>query len=91
MKTTRITPETKAIADAHLKAIAEGKFDDPTVSTKEEFIAQLRAGKTFSVAVKKIEIHFMSITTIAMNEIIKHQSNTYKKMIYKGFKSILQS
>jgi len=86
----RITKETKAIADAHIQARINGVFDDPQVNTKDELIAQLRAGKTFSVLMDKIEIKYTSITSIILSRQLFHQSQNYTKGIYKGFKIILQ-
>lgn len=87
----RITKQTKAIADAHIQARLNGVFDDPQVNTKEELIEQLRAGKTFSELMDRIEIKYTSITSIILSRQLFHQSQNYKKGIYKGFKTILQS
>lgn len=83
----RITPEVKAIADAHLKAMAEGKFDDPIVRTKEELIEALKQGKTFSKIVDEIEARYISIGSSIISR-LGLQSESYKKGIYKGFKQL---
>lgn len=87
----RITKQTKAIADAHIQARLNGAFDDPHVTTKEQLIEQLLAGKTFSELMDRIEIKYTSITSIILSRQLFHQSQNYKKGIYKGFKTILQS
>lgn len=83
----RITPEVKAIADAHLKAIADGKFDDPMVSSKEELIDALKQGKTFSELVSQIEARFISVGSSVFSR-FGYQSESYRKGIYKGFKHL---
>lgn len=86
----RITPETKAIADAHIAAKQSGSFDDPEINSVEELIEKLRQGKTFSAVLRKIEARYISITSIMMSEVLSHTSETYKKGVYKGFKILLQ-
>lgn len=83
----RITPEVKAIADAHLKAIADGNFDDPIVRTKEELIDALKQGKTFSKLVDQFEARYISIGSSIISR-LGVQSDNYKKGIYKGFKHL---
>ena len=84
----RITPEIKAIADAHLKAIADGKFDNPVIHSKEELMEALKQGKTFSEVVNQIEVRFMSIGSTMFSRMLGHQSQSYRNGIYKGFKQI---
>lgn len=83
----RITPEIKAIADAHIKAIAESKFDDPVVSSKEELIEALKQGKTFSELINQIETRFISVGSCVLSR-FGHQSDSYRNGIYKGFKQL---
>ena len=85
----RITKQTKAIADAHLAAKVAGKFDDPKVTTRNEVIAALRDGKTFSDVLHQIELWFMPVDTIVLSELFGSQSSTYKAAVYKGFKALL--
>lgn len=89
----RISKEVKAIADAHLIAKAEGKFDDVIVRDKSELLEALWSGKTFSHLMLEIEIRFCSVTSVALTIISdgKYQSNSYKANIYKGFKKLLQT
>jgi hypothetical protein len=86
----RITKETKAIADAHIAAKKAGKFDNPASTTKEEVIAALRAGKTFSEVMRQIEIRFCSVTSLIMASALDHETQAYRNQVYKGFKTILQ-
>jgi hypothetical protein len=85
----RISPQTKAIADAHIKARLNSSFDDPQVTTKEEMIDALLQGKTFSALLDTIEMRFTSITSILLSRSLFHQSDNYKSGVYKGFKILL--
>ena len=85
----RITPQIKSIADAHIEAKKTGNFDNPIVYSKEQLLSELRAGKTFSLVVKEIEIRYISITSNLMSSQLGHVSDAYMKGIYKGFKALL--
>jgi hypothetical protein len=88
----RITPQAKAIADAHMKARSEGKFDDIVVQSKAQLIEALWSGRTFSALMDEIEWRYCNITSLMLNEMSKgtYQSNSYKSNVYKGFKNLLQ-
>jgi hypothetical protein len=85
----RITPQIKAIADAHIQAKSTGTWDNPSVTTKEEVLSLLRDGKTFSEVLRQIEIRYVSITSNLMSSQLGYVSDAYKKGVYKGFKVIL--
>lgn len=85
----RISKETKAIADAHIQARLTGNFDDPKVTTRDEIIAALKEGKTFSQLLDEIEMRFTSITSILLSRQLFHQSNNYRSGVYKGFKILI--
>lgn len=85
----RITKGIKAIADAHLQAKLTDVWDNPKVSTREEVIQHLRGGKTFSDVLHQIEIRFVTITSLAYDRIFEHQTQAYKKAVYKGFNTLL--
>jgi hypothetical protein len=87
----RISPKTKAIADAHIKARLEGNFDDPKVTTKQEMFDAILEGKTFSGLLDEIEVRFTSITSIILSRKLFHQSKNYKSGVYKGFKILLDN
>lgn len=84
----RITPELKAIADAHIEARKNNSFYDPYVETAKEVFAQLKEGKTFSALMEDIEIRFVSVTSNIYARMLDHYSESYKKGIYKGFKTL---
>jgi hypothetical protein len=85
----RITPQIKAIADAHIQAKFTGEWDNPNANTKEEVLSLLRGGKTFAEVLKQIEIRHVSITSNLMSSQLGFTSEAYKKGVYKGFKVIL--
>ena len=85
----RITKEIKTIANNHLQAKLEGKFDNPAVSTKQEIIEAIKEGKTFSALLDEIETRFVSITSIMMQRHFDHVTESYKRGIYKGFNILL--
>lgn len=85
----RITPQAKAIADAHIRAKQTGQFDNLPVTTKEEVMQALRDGKTFSEVLNQIEMRYCSITSLLMSSHFDYTSQSYKASIYKGFKSLL--
>ncbi len=85
----RISKQAKAIADRHLEALKTGNFDDPVVHTKQEVIDALRAGKTLSGVIDQIETEFISVGSIMISKIFKHESKSYRAGIYKGFKILI--
>ena len=85
----RITPQIKAIADAHIQAKLTGKWDNPNANTKGEVLSLLRDGKTFAEVLRQIEIRYVSITSNLMSSQLGYVSDAYKKGVYKGFKVIL--
>jgi hypothetical protein len=87
----KITNETKMIADAHLLAKETGLFTDPVISNRDELIQALKQGQTFSKLMNEIEIRFVSVTSLIVALNLKHNTEAYKKGIYKGFKTLLQN
>lgn len=88
----RITPQVKAIADAHMRARSEGKFDNIVVRSKAELIEALWSGRTFSALMDEIEWRYCNVTSLALVELSNgtYQSKSYKANVYKGFKNLLQ-
>ena len=88
----RITPQIKAIADAHLEEKKRGHYDNPKVYSNNEVLDKMLEGYTFSKVVDEIEIRYMSITTQLMGAtIFGHISDGYKRDFYKGFKEIFSN
>lgn len=87
----RITPEVKAIADAHIEARRTGSFDNPECSTKEELLTLLQEGKTFQKLLEEIEIRYCTVTSILAGSMLSHTTGTYKTGIYRGFKEMFNS
>jgi hypothetical protein len=87
----RITKEIKAVADAHIKASLENNFTHANdgvlaVSSYTELIDNLVKGETYAYLVDEIEIKFVSVTSLIYHRTFEHQTETYKKAMYKGFK-----
>lgn len=90
----RITPQIKAIAEAHIQAELTGKFDDPKASTMEEVVALMKEGKTFSIVMEQVVIRFVPTTSIVIMKLCGNGdpngiTNAYRQGVYKGFKAIL--
>jgi hypothetical protein len=93
MTKSRITAQTKEIADAHIKALESGVFKDTEIKDKAELLEAMRQGYTFYEVLHQIEIRYASTTSIMINRmgLSRHVTEAYKKAIYKGFKELLQS
>tara|TARA_R110000868_G_scaffold310386_1_gene571617 strand:- start:668 stop:934 length:267 start_codon:yes stop_codon:yes gene_type:complete len=81
--------QIRQIADAHISSKMSGYYDNPAVSSKDELIAQMLDGKTFSEVVGQIESRFISITSLLIASQFDHITEVYKKQIYKGIKTLL--
>lgn len=86
----RITKQVKAIADAHIEAKKNGKFDDIHVKTKSELVEALWNGRTFSDVLKQIEFRYCSVTSLILSGTLDYTSKSYVSNVYKGFKNLLQ-
>lgn len=84
----RITPEIKAIADAHINAKRINEFDDVPVTSPEELLDRLRDGKTFSNLLHYIETKYVSVTSLILAGAFNHETDTYKRGVYRGFKQL---
>lgn len=92
----RITKEIKAVADAHIKASLEKNFTHPNkdvlvVGSYAEFIDNLAKGETYAYLVDEIEMKFASMTSLFYQRVFEHQTETYKKAMYKGFKNMFSN
>lgn len=91
-KVTRITPLQKKIADAHMEAFKNKKFDNAPVTSATDLILKMKEGKTFEQVYAAIETRYCSVgsTVIAaLSFTDNHMSKNYKAGIYKGFKTEL--
>lgn len=84
----RITPQVKAIADAHIRAKAIQIWDNPTCTNAEDVFKFLEDGKTIKEVMLEIEIRYVSITSCLMSNMMDYQTDAYKKAVYKGFKAL---
>lgn len=87
----RITKLQKQIADAHMRANREGSFTNPVVNSKEELYTALRNGETFEHVYKEIVFRYASMTSLMLANVLDHESEAYKRAVYKGFKNVLNS
>jgi len=89
---SRITPQTKAIADAHIEAMRQGVFKDTGVKSKEELLEAMRQGYTFYGVLHHIENMYVNTTSLVLCRLSGYQDQTeeYKRSVYKGFKELLQ-
>lgn len=87
----RISKEVKAIADAHIEARLQCKFDDPHITSRADLMKALLEGKTFEEVIYQIEIKFMPISTIIGARVLGHASQSYKKAVYKGFNELFKA
>jgi len=85
----KITPQIKAIADAHIHARMTDAFDNPVVLTHKEVIDALLDGKTLEMVMHQVEVRFCTITSTLMARQLHHMTDTYKRAVYKGFKTLL--
>ncbi len=81
--------QIRQVADAHISSKMSGYYDDPSVCSRDELIAQMLDGKTFSEVVGQIEIRYISITSLLISSQFDHITEAYKKQFYKGIKSLL--
>jgi hypothetical protein len=86
----RITPQIKAIADAHLNAKQTGVFDNPEVSSVPELKEALLQGKTSAMVLEQIELKYCSIGSLLISGLMAHNSTNYRAGVYKGFKTLFQ-
>lgn len=87
----RITKLQRQIADAHMRANREGSFTNPVVNSEEELYTALRNGETFEHVYKEIVFRYASITSLMLANVLDHESEAYKRAVYKGFKNVLNS
>jgi len=87
----RITKLQKQIADAHMRANREGSFSNPVVNSEEEIRQSLMRGETFEHVYKEIVFRYASMTSLMLANVLDHESEAYKRAVYKGFKNVLNS
>lgn len=87
----RITKEIKAVADAHIKASAEKNFTHPNkevlaIGSLQELVDSLSRGETYAFLSYQAEMQFVTITSMMYSRVFEHQTEAYKKSMYKAFK-----
>jgi hypothetical protein len=86
----RISKRVKAIADAHIYARSQGRFNNPRVNTRQEAIDALLRGETIEEVLHQIEVRFCSITGTLLSRMFDYKSKSYVSGVYKGFRILLQ-
>lgn len=90
MRKKRITQEARAIADAHIRARMDDKFDDLPVSDNDEFKYNIFRGKTYSKVLEEIELKYSTNTSVLTARMFKHCTDSYKRAVYKGFSELIE-
>jgi hypothetical protein len=85
----RITKAQKAIADRHINAKFNDKFDAVDFKTREELVAGIKNGKAYKELLDEIEIRFVNITSLMIGAVLNEKTVAYKNGVYKGFKIFL--
>jgi len=89
----KITAPQKQIFENHISAYQKGAWDytEPFKGTKEQFIAELKNGKTFKLLWEKLEISNCSITMLLMAspDVLNTITSGYRKAMAGGFKNFL--
>ena len=83
---SRISNKVKEVADNHIRARMEDRFDDIPVSGLDELKRNVLDGKTYSSLMDAIEIKYSTITSTLTARQFKHATDSYRSAIYKGFK-----
>jgi hypothetical protein len=83
----RISKELKAIADAHIQAKISG-FNPVPCKGREELADALKSGATYPTLLEGIETRFCTITSLLGSSLLGHVCDSYRKQVYKGFKTV---
>ena len=84
----RISKELKAIADRHVQAKAENKWNTKAVSTVQELAQAMKDGHTYPLVLDNVEITYCPIGTLLGEALLGVKSKTYMASIYRGFRLI---
>ena len=96
----RITPEIKALADAHIEARVNNQFTEisdrrmrmivQAENPRAEILSQMKDGILFEEVMKQIEAKYIPVTSSVMAGFLGHVSQTYRQQVYRGFKELFQ-
>lgn len=88
----RISKEIKGVADAHIKARMDDRFDDePLIADIQELRRNVLEGRTYSSLMDAIEVKYSTVTSTLMARQFRHASDAYKSAIYKGFRELFNN
>lgn len=87
----RLTKLQSKIANAHLQASANDKFNPIHIGNVDDLVQGLIDGYTFPDLYREIEMRYVPVGSILMasGTLFSHQSASYKATIRRGFKNIL--
>ena len=89
MKTNK---EIIAIADAHIEARIKMRWGRaPRVTNVNELVVELRKGRLYEQVLREVEIRYVSVQTLIMQNVMDVTTETYKRNVRKGFKTLLQN
>jgi hypothetical protein len=86
----RISKQTKAIADAHIQARLDEKWDtDLNIKTADDVMTALLNGKVIEEVMNQVEVRYCSITAGLTARLMGYASENYRRDVYRGFKYLL--
>jgi hypothetical protein len=86
----RLEKQIREIADAHIKARVNDKFDDTPIGDIDDLKRNLLQGITYSGLLDEIEMRHSTVTSTLMCRQFGHVSDAHYKAIHKGFKELFK-
>lgn len=79
------------IAEAHIQGMIADRFDDDDfpLTSREQVVEWLIAGKTSRAVLEQIEVRFGTITSVLIARQFHQCTNKYRADVRKGFKKLL--
>ena len=84
-----LNQSVKAVADRHILARKNNKFDNPTARNKRKVILAMYAGYTFERVLDHVESAHCSYLSLFLVRHFGIYTSWYKLGVYNGFKKIL--
>jgi hypothetical protein len=84
--------QIQAIADAHINARVTRQWGKSIrVSNSYQLVQELKQGGLYEQVLREIEIRYVSVQTLIMQNVMDCTSETYKRGVRKGFRVLLES
>jgi hypothetical protein len=88
----RTNKEILAIADAHINArISKQWGNAPIVRNIDELVTELKNGHLYEGVLKEVEIRYVGVQSLLLQSVLDVTTETYKRNVRKGFKTLLQN